>query len=1058
MANKIVLGVDHGTTSLGYVLIEENEKNEAVKLIECGVRIFKPVYEPKSLGLKNQTRTEKRQTRRQRDRRKRRLSKVENLLIKSGLLSKSMDSYHEDNNSIQASLGNPYKLRHDALSKPLKNDEVAYAILHLFKRRGFYSPLKSKTAEEKKNDALSQDIMIKVKDAGCQTLGEYFWLTVSHHSDKRIRGGESENSILNNEKLLRDNLYDELELIIEKQIEFGNTLFLSKDNKTNKEIRSELLKQFRFQRPLKSQKRKSFCALERKKASFKDKKTGEMKKREIGIKTAHKMTVPSQQFIIWQSINNLKIEEMDHETGEVYRIDIDLETKQKLFDKAWGTLELKFQAIRKELGLSEHSMINLEFGNKKGIQGNQLLKLFKKDLGKWFKNLTIEKQTQLISEIHMIKGAEYLGLRKRLVNTWGLDDVQVDLLITALSKELQPQYLSVSNKAITKLLPELEKGRMFHEAKEMVYSNRNQTEINKESLLPPFPVTMNPIVNKSITEVRKVVNELIKKHGAIDIVRVELARDLGLSSKGLAELRSKNAKNEKLNTAAVEFLRKNSVAVNFSNIEKYKLWQETNQKSLFPEKIGGRWVYKTVSFDELFGASGKYEIEHLLPRSETGDNSFMNKSICSQSVNALKGQRTPYEYYQSVMTKDELDSWIKEVYRTLGDSPKKKRFVMTRGKMLEGISAKASLNDTRYIATELKDYLSIISDNVQATKGGFTAMMRRELGLNKLLGNEAKKSRLDHRHHMVDALAIALTNNNTMKNLTEIRRLKDVEVRKKSPLYNSLHQKIKNRYKIEKDFNNMFEKTVTSHEVENKASGGFDEETVYSMMDREVLQTDDGTINYSKLSKIKLNEINDVSDIDKEEYKDCVFVTSKSASEIIGKKVIDILNMVCKGTISLPFEVIEHLRNMKVDSVLEKPIILKSGHPLKKIKYITAKPNSNTCHTMKNREGKVIAFKKLGNNFCIVGYSNGTPRVVSLFEYLNNKDIDKKDVIFKGSVLQDEAGDKWKVYKFSGNEVAVHPVNNLKIESRDLKKHNIKMTNVIRKSFSYYLKNNIFII
>ena len=51
--NKRVLGLDPGITSIGWVLIEENEKGEAVKLIDGGSRIFKPIYEPQFLKLKN---------------------------------------------------------------------------------------------------------------------------------------------------------------------------------------------------------------------------------------------------------------------------------------------------------------------------------------------------------------------------------------------------------------------------------------------------------------------------------------------------------------------------------------------------------------------------------------------------------------------------------------------------------------------------------------------------------------------------------------------------------------------------------------------------------------------------------------------------------------------------------------------------------------------------------------------------------------------------------------------------------------------------------------------
>tara|TARA_Y100001960_G_C14782601_1_gene888009 strand:+ start:1078 stop:4293 length:3216 start_codon:yes stop_codon:yes gene_type:complete len=1066
--NKRVLGLDPGITSIGWVLIEENEKGEAVKLIDGGSRIFKPIYEPQFLKLKNKSRTEKRQTRRQRDRRKRRMSKVENFLFKHGLLSKKNDQYHEENKSIQAELGNPYKLRRDALYQLLENDQLSYIILHLFRRRGFYSALKAKSASEKKKDAEAQAIMEKVRESNCATLGEYFWKELRSNPKARVRGGESEFSILGSEKMLRDNLYDELELILNKQIEFGNTSLLIRDDKTNNEIREELLRLFRFQRPLKPQKRKSFCLLETKKAKFKDKKSNKENNKEnnkniiknIGLKTAHKLTVYSQEFIIRQSINNLIVEEMNHDTGEVFLVDIDLETKEKLFQKAWVQKELSFSAIRKELKVSPESKINLEFGNKKGIAGNQLYTIFKdKELKKWFNSLTYDEKSDLMTDIHMIKGAEYLGLRKVLIKKWKLSDEMIDVLVIELDKALKPEYTSVSKKAIDKLLPELRKGKKYSEAVDSIYQKTNSINQKGEvsPLLEPFNPITNPIVNKSVAEVRKLVNGIIKKHGKITEIRIELARDLGLSAKGLSDLRALQSKQERKNTEAKNYLAERNLKINKENIEKYKLWKELGEKTIFPEKINGHWKYSNISFDDVFGSTAKYEIEHILPKSETGDDSYMNKTLCLSGVNGAKGQRTPYEYYQKVMTKEELETWIKHVYSIFNDKHdsknKRSKILLTRKEMLSKISNNTSLNDTRYIARVLKDYLEpIVVDKVETTKGGYSAMLRKELDLNKLLGDSNKKSRIDYRHHMIDGLVIALSTKSTIDALNKIRKLPSYEVygNKKSKRYNDLHSKINSRFKIRQDFEYHFEKTLTSHEVENKPSGGFDEETIYSLMRKKMVKSECGEFEYPILSKVDLSKFEDIKELDSKEYDDCVFVTSKKASsELVGKKISEIIN----GKYALPKELFEVLIKMPKDKKLEQIPILKSGNVLKKVKEIYSKFKSTNCHFIKNKENEVIGFKKLGSNFCVVGYNTDTPRVISLFEYLNNKGISKENVLFKGTIMKDNVGNYWKVYKFSGKEICLHPINKVKIEDRDVVKHKIPKNN-IRKTLKSLKDNN----
>ena len=116
------------------------------------------------------------------------------------------------------------------------------------------------------------------------------------------------------------------------------------------------------------------------------------------------------------------------------------------------------------------------------------------------------------------------------------------------------------------------------------------------------------------------------------------------------------------------------------------------------------------------------------------------------------------------------------------------------------------------------------------------------------------------------------------------------------------------------------------------------------------------------------------------------------------------------------------------------------------------------CHTVKNKEGAVIGFKTLGSNFCVVGYKNGTPRVVSLYEFLNNKNIDKNDVMYKGSILQDKDGKRWRVYAFSGSRLYTAPANEVVIEKRNIKKDSLKKANNLEKYFSYYIKNEFSII
>ncbi len=80
--HKLVLGLDLGTTSIGWALIDEQN----FRIINAGVRIFPEPLEPKTKAPLNQKRREARSSRRQRRRRKYRYQKLKSILTENKLL------------------------------------------------------------------------------------------------------------------------------------------------------------------------------------------------------------------------------------------------------------------------------------------------------------------------------------------------------------------------------------------------------------------------------------------------------------------------------------------------------------------------------------------------------------------------------------------------------------------------------------------------------------------------------------------------------------------------------------------------------------------------------------------------------------------------------------------------------------------------------------------------------------------------------------------------------------------------------------------------------------
>ncbi|WP_343089419.1 type II CRISPR RNA-guided endonuclease Cas9, partial [Methanocalculus natronophilus] len=115
MVNNYVLGLDIGVTSVGWGIIDEKHE-----IVDAGVRLFEEAD-----ASDNETRREKRGSRRVKRRRKQRILEMKRLLKKEGLIT---DSF--------VHLQNPYALRVKGLKEKLTSDELATALLHIVKRRG----------------------------------------------------------------------------------------------------------------------------------------------------------------------------------------------------------------------------------------------------------------------------------------------------------------------------------------------------------------------------------------------------------------------------------------------------------------------------------------------------------------------------------------------------------------------------------------------------------------------------------------------------------------------------------------------------------------------------------------------------------------------------------------------------------------------------------------------------------------------------------------------------------------------------------------------------------
>lgn len=164
------LGVDLGTNSLGWAIIELDINRSPCHLIAAGSRIFSDGRDAKSGTSLAVERRAARAMRRRRNRFKQRQAALLKHLTLAGLFPSN-----KDERETLAGL-DPFALRARALHEVLPLHHIGRALFHLNQRRGFKSNRKTdrgKNEEDGKIRIGVSRLHDKMRDAGAETLGEF---------------------------------------------------------------------------------------------------------------------------------------------------------------------------------------------------------------------------------------------------------------------------------------------------------------------------------------------------------------------------------------------------------------------------------------------------------------------------------------------------------------------------------------------------------------------------------------------------------------------------------------------------------------------------------------------------------------------------------------------------------------------------------------------------------------------------------------------------------------------------------------------------------------------
>ncbi len=809
---KRILGLDLGTTSIGWAFVEEGEnEEERSSIISVGSRVIpltavENTYFKKGKAITtNADRTLNRSKRRNLQRYKLRRENLKRIMLEAGWISEDTILAEHGNNKTFETL----KLRGKAAEEKITLEELARVYLMICKKRGYKSNRKIDFIEEKNKSTYLDKIDDRHKELYLNNM------TVGQYLVSKLE--EDPNVSLKNNVFYRQDYIDEFDRIWAKQAEFHPEL----TDELKKELKDNTIF---YQRPLRSQKGLvSICEFE----SHEINKDGKVK--TVGLKVCPKSSPLYQEFKIWQKVNNVTIKKKPLEQEQKELLFSELNTKQKMSEAE----------VRELFGYKDKDKINYD-----SFEGNRTNRAFFEayikiieDCGYDRYDLTKEKSArayEIIEEIfrfmgyktdflhfdaclegdkyqsqpayklwHLIysyegdksaTGVEGLISKIREITGFSREHAQILANIT-----FKPDYGSLSSKAIRKIMPYLREGYKYSEACELAGYRHSKSSQTKEELynkvlkdhldLLPKNSLRNPVVEKILNQMVNVVNliikNIVKKYGKIDEIHIELARDLKKSAKQRKKIDDNRIKSEVLNKKCIKDLDEIGIKnPSYNDILKCKLFRELEYIEEGKDKKTENKVYRTlysntpITLEQVI--KGKdIEKEHIIPKSRLFDDSFSNLTLETRIDNHKKDNSTAYDYVRTFKTEEDFQKYLKRVdqifQKRLISKTKRKYLLMTEADIPDDFINR-DLSETQYIVRKAKFMLETIAPILICTTGAITKRLRedwqlidvmKELNKEKIdklksleEDGERKKNwtkRGDHRHHAMDAIIIAFT-------------------------------------------------------------------------------------------------------------------------------------------------------------------------------------------------------------------------------------------------------------------------------------------------------------
>ena len=769
------LGLDVGIKSVGWCVLECDENGEPIQINALNSRIFDAAEQPKTGASLAEPRRNARGLRRRIRRKSFRLERIRKLFSENGI---ELFETQDDLICLKDEYKNldVVKLRSDALDKKLTEAEFARVLYSLARHRGFKSNKRegAKDSDEGKLLGSIRKSEEEMRESGMRTRGEQLYKKyLLEGKPVHNKGGDYSMCVS------RDILVKEIELLFEKQKEFGNN-FATDENK------EKYLDIFLSQR--------NFDEGPGKGSQY----TGshDVKKCEIyrDEDVAAKGTYTSEWATIYQKINNLSIicggdrrrlsneerqiavelaKKVDKVTYKAFRKAIKLDDDYRF--SALNYSEKKKSDKKKNEGESKSDVVEIndvvdslacedkgDFITAKN--SNKIVKAL---------NDNLKSDIELIDEIAEIctKYKSENLFRSAIAESKIIDGRLDEETIEKLSKIDMKGYGHLSLHVLREILPYLEEGMVYSDAMQKAGHNHSEHNFEKQKYLGTKEVydaiggVTSPVVKRALSQTVKVIDAVIRQYGSPYAINIELARDMSMSKDERDKLKKENDARAAKNEAIRENIAKLNAMPNSTNVLKYKLYEEQDHKCAYS--------METLDINHLF-EDGYYEIDHIIPYSRSFDDSFNNKVLVLKRENQNKRNSTPVEYFERIgRDYDEVLAFWKAVYQKRN---RKKLEFLQKKEINESEWKNRALNDTRYasrmLANLIKDYLLFDEKSkdkygrVETVKGAITSYLRRFWGVQKIREDGDK-------HHAVDAAIIACVTPKTKNKIERYNQIKE---------------------------------------------------------------------------------------------------------------------------------------------------------------------------------------------------------------------------------------------------------------------------------------------